>query len=57
MIARSDEKKCAWCGGCVAVCPTNAITLQGRGIEVDDNCNGCGICLWFCPVGAMVEVK
>ncbi len=55
MRAKSDVKKCLWCGGCVSVCPTSAITLYERIIDVDDNCNGCGICLRFCPVGAMLE--
>jgi ferredoxin len=56
MRPESNEKRCAWCGGCVAVCPEGAITLYERIIEIDDSCNGCGICLKFCPVGALSEV-
>jgi len=55
MRAKSVKEVCAWCGGCVAICPSNAITLHERIIEIDENCNGCGICLRFCPVGAIQE--
>jgi ferredoxin len=52
---KADKKKCIWCGGCVAVCPSNAITLFETIVEVNERCNGCGACMRFCPMGAMEE--
>jgi Fe-S-cluster-containing hydrogenase component 2 len=51
----NNRSKCFWCGGCVAVCPEDAIVLEERIITVSNECTGCGICLRFCPVGAMEE--
>lgn len=48
-----DEKKCMRCGGCVGVCPQNALELKEWGIERNDKCNSCGICKKFCPFEAI----
>jgi ferredoxin len=49
--------KCLYCGGCVGVCPTVALSLNGTILAVDNEaCNDCGLCAKFCPVGAL-EVK
>lgn len=50
-----EKKKCIACGGCVAVCPFNALELEaGREIKIDhEKCTRCGICTRFCPVGAL----
>ena len=45
--------KCCYCGGCVGVCPQNALELMETILNVNDNCNECGICVKFCPVGAL----
>ena len=45
--------KCCYCGGCVGVCPQDAMELQETILRVDENCNECGICVKFCPVGAI----
>ncbi|HIH98132.1 MAG TPA: 4Fe-4S binding protein [Thermoplasmata archaeon] len=50
-----DKKKCVWCGGCVATCPFDALTLRETVLEVDERCTGCGICVRFCPMGALGE--
>ena len=54
MAVRADRLKCIYCGGCVSVCPVNALTLKENRIECDDSkCINCGACIKFCPPGAM----
>lgn len=48
-----DSKMCCYCGGCVGVCPVDALTLNGTRLVVAEKCNDCGICIKFCPVGAL----
>ena len=53
-IAAVDGDLCGNCGGCVAVCPSDAIYLSPVRLEIDrDLCNGCGDCIMTCPVGAL----
>jgi len=53
-IALVDDALCGDCGGCVAVCPTNAIYLSPSLLEIDEEqCSGCGDCVVTCPVGAL----
>lgn len=41
---------CLGCGDCKAVCPENAISVEGRLAEVDpDRCVSCGACITACP--------
>lgn len=45
---------CGECGGCVAVCPVNAMYLSPTRLEIDGEvCTGCGDCIQACPVGAL----
>jgi len=49
-----DRGLCAYCGGCVGVCPTMALLLDELTLVVDQGlCNDCGICTKLCPVGAL----
>ncbi|WP_035587450.1 NIL domain-containing protein [Hippea jasoniae] len=52
-----DEKLCYHCGFCVAVCPTEALTITDRKtmyVELfKDRCIACGYCVKVCPVKAM----
>ena len=58
MSVKADRNKCIYCGGCVSVCPVNALTLKETRIEVDANkCIDCGACIKFCPVGALEKVE
>ena len=53
-----DVKKCLRCGGCVGVCPQNALELTEHGLKVDkEKCILCGICMKFCPVAAIAVSK
>jgi ferredoxin len=48
---------CLKCGGCVAICPTEALTLLADGITCNrDLCVECGDCALFCPVRALETV-
>jgi len=54
MAAVNDQKKCCYCGGCIIVCPAQAIELLGTAISIDkEKCTSCGNCVKVCPVGAM----
>lgn len=49
------KQKCLYCGGCVGLCPTDALTLEETYLVISDACIDCGICISFCPVGALEE--
>ena len=52
--AMVDEDQCLSCGGCVSVCPQDAITLKNLIAFVDvDKCTSCKICVNKCPIGAI----
>lgn len=51
-MIRTDEK-CLRCGGCVSICPADALTLTERELVCSKKCTNCGICVRFCPVGAI----
>jgi digeranylgeranylglycerophospholipid reductase len=48
-----DHARCAYCGGCVSVCPVEALSLEETRLEVSDDCIDCGDCTSACPVGAL----
>lgn len=51
-----DKRKCLACGGCISVCPQDAISWNGNKAVVDkENCISCGICINTCPIGAISE--
>jgi ferredoxin len=49
-----DSELCGQCGGCVPVCPVDAIYLSPSELAIDnDICTLCGDCVGICPVGAL----
>lgn len=52
-----DRNKCIYCGGCVGICPVNAMTLEETYITISDACIDCNLCVKFCPVGALEGSK
>ena len=51
-----DESRCTHCGACIAICPTEAFSLEPKTREVlfDHNkCVVCGLCVKACPPRAM----
>ncbi|ENO12092.1 4Fe-4S dicluster domain protein [Thermoplasmatales archaeon SCGC AB-539-C06] len=52
--AKVDGEKCLVCGGCISVCPQDAISMfGGRAFVLVDKCISCAICIQTCPVGAI----
>jgi ferredoxin len=48
-----DEDSCVQCGACTAVCPTDALHIEGpdKKIELDkEKCVACGNCVQVCTV-------
>lgn len=44
----------AACRRCAEVCPHDAVTVRGRGVEIDEvDCSGCGLCVQACPSQAL----
>ncbi|MCX6826756.1 MAG: 4Fe-4S binding protein [candidate division Zixibacteria bacterium] len=53
-----DQTACLACGGCVALCPLDALFLSFDTLECNCQiCNLCGICIDFCPTGAIEETN
>jgi len=49
-----DRQKCIKCGGCVSVCPFQALDLNKDELIRDKSkCTFCGICEKVCPVKAI----
>jgi ferredoxin len=52
--AKVDEKNCLSCGGCISVCPEQAIVMQNKIAFVHvKKCISCGICVDTCPIHAI----
>ncbi len=52
--ANIDKKKCLACGGCISVCPQDAISWIGNKAEINpEKCISCAICIRTCPIGAI----
>jgi len=49
-----NRDKCCYCGGCVGICPEEALTLMETELQIDqDKCTLCEICVDLCPVKAL----
>ncbi|HVM44717.1 MAG TPA: 4Fe-4S binding protein [Candidatus Thermoplasmatota archaeon] len=51
------EERCMDCGGCVGVCPHDALDLFHGRIVVRPTCTECDLCTRLCPVEAFVSLK
>jgi ferredoxin len=51
---RIDRSACVVCGACSAVCPTEALIVEGLTlIIVSGRCRPCGLAALVCPTGAL----
>jgi len=53
MAAVVNADLCIGCGACEAVCPAEAITVDGVSVVDADKCLSCGACAGECPVEAI----
>lgn len=51
------EDVCMDCGGCVGVCPHDAIDLLEGTISFRDSCTECDLCVDVCPVAAIDPIE
>ncbi len=50
----SDRELCTLCGGCVPLCPYDALTVHETLLDIDEKkCTACGACAPGCPTGAL----
>ena len=52
-----DDSRCTHCGACVTVCPTEALYIDKKTMQVifdADKCIACELCVKACPPRAMV---
>ena len=55
VLPQIDLSQCTGCGLCVALCPTQAVTLVNRQAAITQpaHCIFCEVCESYCPVGAI----
>mgnify|MGYP003313006538 CR=1 FL=1 len=52
-----DKERCFGCAACIAVCPLDALELEGiLAIGSEELCTHCDLCIRVCPVNAL-EIK
>jgi L-aspartate semialdehyde sulfurtransferase ferredoxin len=54
-VVKKDEEKCVDCGGCISLCPVDAISMDYEWVVIvdDEKCIGCGFCTSSCPTKAI----
>ena len=53
-IFEVDEDRCFGCAACIALCPVDALHLEGLLVIVDEpKCTHCEHCIPACPVFAL----
>ncbi len=49
-----DREICLACGGCISVCPQDAITMRSsKAVVTKEKCISCEICIKTCPIAAI----
>ena len=52
-----DDERCFGCAACIAVCPLDALELEGiLAVVTEEKCTHCDHCIPVCPVNAL-EIK
>jgi len=48
------KQTCLACGGCISICPRDALTMiAGKAMVDKKKCTSCELCLKTCPIGAI----
>ncbi len=55
MIPEFHPDLCTDCGGCVGVCPVDAVELVQAQVDITDACIECDLCVKVCPTGALTS--
>ena len=53
---RRNEERCTHCGACLAVCPSDALSVDRASMQVvfnHEDCVACELCIKACPPRAM----
>lgn len=54
--AKINRERCLTCGGCIAICPSDAIKMSRDTVIINVNeCIGCGLCIKYCALGAISQ--
>lgn len=49
-----DRNRCLACGGCISLCPQDAITMySSKAVISKKDCISCALCVKTCPIGAV----
>ena len=53
-----DDDRCFGCAACLALCPVNALSLEGLlAVVQESSCTHCELCIPSCPVFALDIVE
>lgn len=55
VIPEFHRERCTDCGGCVGVCPVDAVRLFHGEVDLTDACIECDLCVKACPTGALTS--
>lgn len=56
-MIKVSPARCVNCGGCVPICPEDALSIVKGRLTADDKCIDCGLCIPVCPHGALSLAK
>ena len=56
MIPAFEQDLCTDCGGCVGVCPVDAVELFQGSVAITEVCIHCDLCVRVCPTGALTSL-
>jgi len=55
VIPEFERELCTDCGGCVGVCPVDAVELLDGDVDITEACIECDLCVKACPTGALTS--
>ncbi|MDX1611497.1 MAG: 4Fe-4S binding protein, partial [Candidatus Thermoplasmatota archaeon] len=55
VIPAFEPDLCTDCGGCVGVCPVDAVELFHGQVDITQACIECDLCVKACPTGALTS--